>query len=84
MMAILTTARAVLKDADTREQIHIIQKHLNDLSKDFSRFQKRMDGLVKYIDKARDEAEDVNKSAKKITGRFTKIEKLEMTEKNND
>lgn len=82
MMAILTTARAVLKDADTREQIHVIQKHLGDLSKDFSRFQKRMDGLVKYIDKAREEAEDVNKSAKKITSRFDKIEKLEMIEQN--
>lgn len=80
MMAILTTARAVLKDADTREQIHIIQKHLNDLGADFSRFQKRMDNLVKHIDQARDDAEDVNKSAKKITNRFNKIEKLEIIE----
>ena len=80
MMAILTTARAVLKDADTREQIHIIQKHLNDLGVDFSRFQKRMDNLVKHIDQARDDAEDVNKSAKKITNRFNKIEKLEIIE----
>lgn len=80
MMAILTTARAVLKDADTREQIHIIQKHLNDLSKDFSRFQTRMDNLVKHIDQARDDADDVNKSAKKISSRFSKIEKLEVIE----
>lgn len=80
MMAILTTARAVLKDADTREQIHIIQKHLHDLAKDFSRFQSRMDNLVKHIDQARDDAEDVNKSAKKITSRFSKIEKLEMAD----
>ena len=84
MMAILTTARAVLKDADTREQIHIIQKHLNDLGVDFSRFQKRMDTLVKHIDQARDDADDVNKSAKKITSRFSKIEKLEIVDKPND
>ncbi len=84
MMAILTTARAVLKDADTREQIHIIQKHLNDLGVDFSRFQKRMDNLVKHIDQARDDADDVNKSAKKITSRFIKIEKLEMVDKPHD
>lgn len=81
MMAILTTARAVLKDADTREQIHLIQKHLNELGKDFGRFQKRMDNLVKHIDQARDDAEDVNKSAKKISSRFSKIEQLEMNEK---
>lgn len=80
MMAILTTARAVLKDADTREQIHIIQKHLNDLAKDFSRFQSRMDNLVRHIDQAREDAVDVNTSAKKITSRFSKIEKLEIAE----
>jgi DNA recombination protein RmuC len=80
MMAILTTARAVLKDADTREQMHIIQKHLNDLAKDFSRFQSRMDNLVKHIDQARNDADDVNKSAKKISSRFSKIEKLEIAE----
>lgn len=81
MMAILTTARAVLKDADTREQMHVIQKHLNDLSKDFFRFQSRMDNLVKHIDQARGDAEEVNISAKKITNRFNSIEKLEIMEK---
>lgn len=80
MMAILTTARAVLKDADTREQMHIIQKHLNDLAKDFSRFQARMDNLVKHIDQAREDAAEVNTSAKKITSRFNKIEKLELVD----
>lgn len=78
MMAILTTARAVLKDADTREQMHIIQKHLLDLSKDFSRFQTRMDNLVRHIDQAREDAAEVNISARKITSRFDKIEKLEL------
>ena len=39
MMAVLTTSRAVLKDAATRQQIHIIQEHLVALSKDFERFQ---------------------------------------------
>lgn len=39
MMAILTTARAVLKDAATRQQVHIIQEHLVGLGKDFDRFQ---------------------------------------------
>jgi len=43
MMAILTTARAVLKDAATREQVHLFQEHLAVLSQDFSRFRQRMD-----------------------------------------
>jgi DNA recombination protein RmuC len=78
MMAVLTTARAVLKDAATRKQIHIIQEHLAMLSKDFGRFQQRMDKLATHIDQANRDVLDVNKSAKKITSRFTKIEQVEL------
>lgn len=78
MMAVLTTARAVLKDAATRKQVHIIQEHLIELSKDFGRFQERMDKLASHIDQANRDVIDVNKSAKKITSRFTKIEQVEL------
>ncbi len=77
MMAILTTARAVLKDAATRQQIHIIQEHLAHLAADFNRFQKRMDNLARHIHQAHDDIEDVHVSAKKISSRFGKIEKVE-------
>lgn len=78
MMAVLTTARAVLKDSATRQQVHIIQDHLVALSQDFNRFQQRMDKLAAHIDLANRDVIDVNKSAKKITSRFTKIEKVEL------
>ncbi len=78
MMAILTTSRAVLKDAATRQQVHIIQEHLVALSQDFGRFQQRMDKLATHIDQANRDVADVNKSARKITSRFTKIEKVEL------
>lgn len=78
MMAVLTTCRAVLKDAATREQVHIIQDHLGKLSQDFGRFQDRMDKLAVHIDQANRDVLDVNKSAKKITSRFSKIEKVEL------
>lgn len=78
MMAILTTARAVLKDAATRQQIHIIQEHLSFLAKDFNRFQKRMDNLAKHVNQAHDDVSEIHTSAKKITQRFTKIEKVEL------
>lgn len=80
MMAILTTARAVLKDAATREQVHIIQQHLRDLSKDFSRFQTRMEKLASHISQAHTDVSNVNISARKITSRFEKIEKVELEE----
>jgi DNA recombination protein RmuC len=79
MMAVLTTARAVLKDADTRQQVHIIQEHLGHLGKDFGRFQTRMDNLAKHIDLAQQDVSLVHKSAKKITSRFDKIERLDLS-----
>ena len=78
LMAILTTSRAVLKDSATRKQVHIIQEHLINLSKDFDRFRKRMDNLSKHIQQANKDVEEVNISATKISGRFEKIEKVEI------
>jgi DNA recombination protein RmuC len=79
LMAVLTTAKAVLKDDATRKQIHIIQKHLHALADDFQRFEKRMDKLTKHIDLAHQDVNEVNTSAKKITSRFQKIESVEIT-----
>ena len=78
LMAVLTTARAVLKDSATRKQVHLIQNHLVALSKDFSRFQTRMDSLSRHIEQASKDVDDVNTSAKKISSRFEKIERVEM------
>ena len=80
MMAILTTARAVLKDEATRKQIHIIRDHLGMLAKDFDRFQGRMDNLAKHVKQANEDVEQVHTSAKKISSRFNKIEKAELTD----
>ena len=78
LMAVLTTARAVLKDDATRKQVHVIQNHLRKLSADFGRFQQRMDKLAAHIRQAKDDVEQVNTSARKITTHFEKIERVEI------
>jgi len=78
LMAVLTTAKAVLKDDATRKQVHIIQQHLQALGDDFQRFEKRMDKLSKHIDLAHQDVGEVHTSAKKITQRFQKIESVEL------
>lgn len=78
LMAILTTARAVLKDAATRQQVHVIQEHLGKLGVDFERFQKRMDNLARHIGQAQQDVDQVHRSAEKISGRFRKIEQVEL------
>ena len=79
MMAILTTARAVIKDEATRKQVHIIREHLSYLAKDFDRFQTRMDNLARHIKQAHNDVEQVHTSAQKISSRFEKIENVELS-----
>jgi DNA recombination protein RmuC len=84
LMAVLTTAKAVLKDDATKQQVHIIQRHLHALAQDFQRFDKRMDKLSKHIDQAHQDMNDVQISAKKITQQFQKIEAAEFHEALHD
>ena len=78
LWAVVNTARAVLKDAATREQVHIIRDHLGYLAIDFNRFQKRMDNLARHIGQANKDVEEVHTSARKINSRFQQIERVEL------
>ncbi len=84
LMAVLTTARAVLKDEATRKQVHIIQDHLRKLSEDFGRFRQRMDKLAVHIRQAHDDVKQVNTSAKKISSRFEDIDQVQLPEPEED
>ena len=78
MMAILTTATTVLKDMETRNQVHEIQRHLGFLSEDFQRFRKRMDNLSRHIHQAHTDLQQVHTSSDKISKRFNAIEQVDL------
>jgi len=78
LMAILTTSRSVLKDEETRKQVHIIQAHLSELAQDFGRFRGRFNNLAKHIDQAANDVKQIHTSADKISSRFVKIENVEL------
>ena len=78
LMAVLNTARAVLKDVETRKQVHIIKDELGKLGKDFSRFDERMKKLADNIRKAHEEAANVEISSRKISQRFASIERVDL------
>jgi DNA recombination protein RmuC len=80
LMAVLNTARAVLKDVETRKQVHVIKEELAKLSKDFGRFDQRMKKLADNIRQAHEHAQDVHISSQKITQRFAKIERVELAD----
>ncbi len=78
LMAVLNTARAVMKDVETRKQVHIIQDELGKLGKDFGRFDERMKKLAEHIRQANKDVEDVQISSRKITEKFARIERVEL------
>jgi DNA recombination protein RmuC len=78
LMAVLNTARAVLKDVETRKQIHVIKDALSRLGQDFRRFDERMKKLADHIRQAHQDAEDVQTSSRKISQQFQKIESAEL------
>jgi len=80
LMAILSTASAVIKDNATREHVDYIQEHLRALAKDFDLFNDRMTKLGKHIEAANNDVKQVHISANKISKRFTAIEKVELQE----
>lgn len=80
LMAVLNTARAVLKDVETRKQIHVIKDALGKLSKDFARFDERMQKLATHIDQANRDVQEVHTSSRKITAHFQKIEAAQLDE----
>jgi DNA recombination protein RmuC len=80
LMAVLNTARAVMKDVQMREQVHIIQSELGKLSVDFKRFDERMKRLADNIRRAHEEAGQVEISSRKISDHFTRIEAVDVLE----
>jgi DNA recombination protein RmuC len=78
LMAVLNTARAVLKDVETRKQVHIIKDELGKLGKEFGRFDMRMKKLADHIRQAHEDALDVHTTSQKISRRFAQIERVEL------
>jgi DNA recombination protein RmuC len=81
LMAVLNTARAVLKDVETRKQIHVIKESLARLAVEFGRFDERMKKLADHIRQASDDVDRIQVTGGKITQQFQRIEAAEIDEK---
>ena len=84
LMAVLNTARAVLKDVETRKQIHLIKDALGKLSKDFTRWDERMAALARHIEQASKDVQDVQISSRKIAGQFARIEEVQLLDETGE
>jgi DNA recombination protein RmuC len=81
LMAVLNTARAVLKDVETRKQIHVIKESLSRLALEFGRFDERMKKLADHIRQANEDVEKIQVTGGKITQQFQRIEAAEIDDK---
>jgi DNA recombination protein RmuC len=78
LMAVLNTARAVLKDVETRKQIHVIKEALARLAVEFARFDDRLKKLADHIRQAHEDAERIQITGGKISQQFQRIESAEL------
>jgi DNA recombination protein RmuC len=78
LMAVLNTARAVLKDVETRKQIHVIKEALGRLAIEFGRFDERLNDLARHIRQAGEDVEKIQITGTKITQQFQRIESAEL------
>ena len=78
LMAVLNTARAVLKDVETRKQIHVIREALARLAVEFSRFDERMKRLADHVRQAHEDVEKIQITGGKISQQFQRIEGVDL------
>jgi DNA recombination protein RmuC len=84
LMAVLNTARAVIRDSETRRMAHVIKDELAKLAKDFARFDERMKKLATHIEQASKDVGEVRISSDKISRRFQQIERVELDHPQHD
>lgn len=77
-MATLHTMRAVMKDAQMREQAHIIQKEVGLMAKDVTLLDDRVSKLQQHFNQSSEDIRKIRISTEKISKRADKIEALDM------
>ena len=78
LMATLNTVRAVLKDAQMREQAHVIQAEVGKLLDDVGRLDDRVSKLKGHFAQAEKDIRDIETSTSKITRKGERIAEVEL------
>ena len=78
LMATLNTVRAVLKDANMREQADVIQSEVFKLIGDIGRLDDRVGKLQRHMGQANDDLSQIRISTEKVTKRGDRITEIEM------
>jgi len=80
LMATLNTVRAILKDAQMREQAHLIQTEVEQMLSDVARLDDRVSKLSRHFGQAQEDIRQIGISTDKISKRGERIVDLEIDE----
>ena len=80
LMATLNTIRAVLKDAQMREQAGLILAEVGKMAEDVGRLDQRVEALDKHFGLAEKDLREIRISAEKVSKRATRIEEMDLDE----
>lgn len=78
LMSMLTVVQTVIKNMERDKYAVIIQKELQALSVEFSRYKERWDSLQKSIERVSKDVKEVNVTTEKISNKFESINKVEV------
>ncbi len=78
LMATLNTIRAVLKDAQMREQAGLILAEVGKMAEDVGRLDSRVDNLQKHFGLAEKDLREIKVSAEKVSKRAGRIEEMDL------
>jgi DNA recombination protein RmuC len=78
LMSMLTVVQTVIKNMERDKYAAVIQKELQGLSIEFSRYKERWDTLQRSIDKVSKDVKEVNVTTEKITSKFESINRVEV------
>ena len=84
LMATLNTIRAVLKDAQMREQAGLIQKEVIALSDDVGRLDGRVDNLLRHFGQAEADLRQIRISTEKVQKRAVRIQEVDLSDDEDD
>ena len=80
LMATLNTIRAVLKDAQMREQAGLIQREVQIMADDVARLEERADNLQRHFGQAEDDLRQILISSGKVTRRVQRIGEVDLSD----
>ena len=78
LLAVMTTAQAILRDLERSKLAEQIRNNLEELGIEFRRYKERWESLAKHINQVSKDVDDIHNTTKKISDKFEKIQNADL------